>query len=227
LDGATGVEGPTGATGEVGATGSDGAAGFDGATGSTGATGETGATGPQGDPGGATGATGDHGATGATGEPGPAGATGENGVGFEQSTLPTPVLENFDSTLTFDGSNNSQAVYLKNSQIFYTTSSVSSASNLTIDLTGDASTALDSLLAAGNAITFTILVTQNGTASATIDSFTIDTNNASLTLSTYWLNIPALGGVQDTVDIYSCSLFKTTSTGYVLFVTLTNAAALV
>lgn len=163
---------------------------------------------------------------GATGE---IGSTGPSGVGFESGSLPNPVFESFDNTLNFNGSgSNPHTIYLKNYQIFYATVSSGTAYDITIDITGDATTSLNSLLSVGKSITFSVIASQDSSSGlSVIRAITVDGGNPGLSVNVRWANTSLSAGLYGTADVYSFSVLKTAENTFNIFASLTNMAQIV
>lgn len=82
------------------------------------------------------------------------------------------------------------------------------ASNAQINLKGDGSTTLDSLLAVGDSVTVALLYTQGGTAYY-VDAIQVDGTTANTT--TKWVGGAPTGGNANAIDTYTVTVIKTAS----------------
>jgi len=188
-------------------------AGSTGATGPQGSTGPTGATGPVG----ATGPTGPQGATGATGLTGPTGATGATGV-IGTNTAVTGLLE----TVNVVSSSTSGTVNMDvvTSSVWYYTSASSSA--FTLNIRGNSSTTLNSLLSNNQSITIAFLNT-TGASTASIPTLNIDGTASGI--STKWIlgSAPTVAN-SSSIDAYTYTIIKTASSTYTVLASQTKYA---
>jgi hypothetical protein len=191
--GIQGIQGPTGAAGVQGPIGPEGPQGIQGNTGLTGATGAAGATGN-------TGPQGIQGIQGPTGPTGPAGAIATN-------SAVTGLIEN--ALIVASGASGAINIDSKTSTVYYYT--LGSTSGFTLNIRGDGSTALNSLMASGQAITIVFLNTTGASSSSYPTSFTID----SATVIPKWINGTAVtSGNANSIDIYTYTIIKTASAAY-------------
>ena len=202
------LQGPTGPTGATGPTGPTGDIGPTGATGPTGDIGPTGATGPTGDigPTGATGPTGDTGPTGPTGptgDIGPTGATGPTGT-IQTNSAVTGLFET--ANVVASATPSSTNIDVKTSSVWYYTSNASA--NFSVNVRGDGTTTLDSLLSVGQSATFVLLNTNGGTAYYPT-AFSVDGSS----VTPKWLTGTApSSGNTNSIDSYTYTIIKTAAT---------------
>lgn len=233
--GPTGSTGPTGPTGPAstvpGPTGPAGPTGSTGPTGPIGPTGSTGPTGPTG-PQGSTGPTGPTGLTGATGPTGPAGPTGATGP---TGTFPTTWTGNVNaagykleeanlietkevvtvSATAATGTINYDII--TQSVLYYTTNA---SGNWTLNIRGDGSTSLNTLMATGQSMTLTFLVT-NGSTAYYQTGFQID--GSSVTPEWQGGTGPSAGNI-NSIDAYTFVIIKTASATFTVLGSLTKFA---
>jgi hypothetical protein len=81
-----------------------------------------------------------------------------------------------------------------------------------LNVRGDGSTTLNSLMAIGESITVVFLATQ-GTTAYYPTSFTIDTTS----VTPKWLGITPTGGNVSAIDAYTYAILKTGSAAYTVF----------
>jgi hypothetical protein len=230
--GSTGPTGPTGAASTVpGPTGPAGPTGSTGPTGPIGPTGSTGPTGPTG-PQGSTGSTGPTGPTGATGPTGPAGPTGATGP---TGTFPTTWTGNVNAAgfkleeanlvetkevVTVSATAATGTVnydIITQSVLYYTTNA---SGNWTLNIRGDGSTSLNTLMATGQSMTLTFLVT-NGSTAYYQTAFQID--GSSVTPKWQGGTAPTAGNI-NSIDSYTFVIVKTASATFTVFGSLTKFA---
>lgn len=188
-------------------------AGASGATGPTGATGPQGATGP-------TGATGPQGTTGATGPTGPTGATGPTGV-IGTNTAVTGLLETASIVSAATAAGTTYNIDIKTSSILYYTTASTAGSGFTINVRGDGSNTLNSLMAVGQSATVVFLNTTGAVTTSYPSTFTID--SASVTPKWIVGNIPSAGNA-NSIDAYTYTIFKTGSSSYSVLASQTRYA---
>jgi hypothetical protein len=112
-------------------------------------------------------------------------------------------------TVNFDA--NTQAV------LYYTTNA---SANWTLNVRGDGSTTLNSVMATGDALTVTFLVTQGSTAYYA-SAFTID----GTSVTPKWQNGTApTAGNASSIDAYTYAIVKTGSAAYTVFASQTKFA---
>lgn len=207
LQGLTGAQGAKGDTGDTGPTGAQGIQGLKGDTGDTGATGATGAQGPQG----IQGVKGDTGATGATG---PAGVIGAN-------TAVTGLLETASIVASATGAGTTYNIDIKTSSILYYTTTSTAASAFTINVRGDGSTTLNSLMSTGQSATVVFLNTTGAVTTSYPSTFRID----STTVTPRWVvGVSPTAGNANSVDAYTYTIFKTGSGTYSVLASQTRYA---
>jgi hypothetical protein len=188
--GPQGLKGDTGDTGPQGLTGATGSQGVQGIQGLTGLTGAAGPTGPQGS----------QGIQGVAGPTGPAGTIATN-------TAVTGLIEN--ASIVSAGSSGAINIDAKTSTVYYYT--LGSTSGFTLNIRGDGSTSLNSLMATGQAITVVFLNTTGGNTSSYPTGFTID----GTTVTPKWINGTAVtAGNANSIDIYTYTIIKTASAAY-------------
>jgi hypothetical protein len=221
LTGATGATGPTGATGDIGPTGPTGPIG------ATGATGPIGSTGPSGGPTGATGATGLQGATG-SGNPGGSNThiqynnngnfagssnftfdSSNNKISITSTTSLQQVFEkvttdNIGSTGTINFDVLSQAVLFK---------TANATANFTLNIRGNSTTTLDSIMSANSSLTIA-LVNTNGNTAYFANTIQIDGSNRT----PLYTNVPT-GGTANGKDVYTFNIIKTAANTYTILCT--------
>jgi hypothetical protein len=186
------IVGPTGATGSVGAVG---------ATGPTGPTGSSivGPTGP----------------TGSAGPTGPTGATGATGTIATNSVL-TAAVET--TTVVASGSSGTINFNFKTSSFMYYI--LAATANFAINVRGDATTTLNSILTAGQSATVLFLNTNDATPRY-MTSFLID----GATTTVKWQNgtAPSAGNASS-VDAYSFTITKTADASFYVFASMVKFA---
>ena len=183
------------ATGATGPTGPTGATGPEGPTGPTGSIGETGPTG--------IGATGPTGPTGATGETGPTGATGPTGT-IQINSAVTGLFET--ANVVASATPSSTNIDVKTASVWYYTSDASA--NFSVNVRGDGSTTLNSLLSTGQAVTVVLLNT-NGSSAYYPTAFSVDGSS----VTPKWLTGTApSSGNANSVDSYTYTIVKTAAT---------------
>lgn len=205
LDGAVGPQGSAGSQGSAGPQGAAGAQGASGAQGATGAQGSTGAVGAQGAAG-AQGSTGAQGATGSQGASGAQGAQGSTGS-FNANSAFQGALEviSVDGSTTLSGSTPA-TISIKTAGAYLFT--VNPTASWTINVRGDSSTTLASMLATGQSVTVTVAVT-NGATAYYASAFQVDGN----AVTPKWVNGAApSAGSASSIDAYTFVIVKTAAT---------------
>jgi hypothetical protein len=96
--------------------------------------------------------------------------------------------------------------------LYYTTNA---SGNWTLNVRGDSSTTLNSILATGDAITVSFLVT-NGSTAYYQTAFNIDGTTSGVTLEYSGGTVPASGNASS-VDVYTYTIIKTASATYTVF----------
>jgi len=96
--------------------------------------------------------------------------------------------------------------------LYYTTNA---SGNWTLNVRGNSSTTLDSILATGDAITVSFLVT-NGATAYYQTAFNIDGTTSGVTLEYSGGTVPASGNASS-VDVYTYTIIKTASATYTVF----------
>jgi hypothetical protein len=97
--------------------------------------------------------------------------------------------------------------------VLYYTSNASA--NWTLNVRGNSSTTLNSILATGDAITVSFLVT-NGSTAYYQTAFNIDGTTSGVTLEYSGGTVPASGNASS-VDVYTFTIIKTASATYTVF----------
>ena len=97
--------------------------------------------------------------------------------------------------------------------VLYYTSDASA--NWTLNVRGDSSTTLNSILATGDALTVSFLVT-NGSTAYYQTAFNIDGTTSGVTLEYSGGTVPASGNASS-VDVYTYTIIKTASETYTVF----------
>jgi hypothetical protein len=211
--GPQGTTGPQGAQGDVGpqgAIGSTGAQGAQGPQGITGAQGAQGSTGPQGDIG-VQGPQGSQGATGAQGSQGPQGAQGDTGpaaASLTGGTITGSIVDQLEENWNIVASAATGTINfdVKTASIWYYTSNATA--NHTVNVRGDGSTTLSSLLAVGDSITV-VWANTNGTTAYYPNVFQVDGS----TITPKWQGGTApTSGNTSAIDVYSYVIIKTATT---------------
>jgi hypothetical protein len=96
--------------------------------------------------------------------------------------------------------------------LYYTTNA---SGNWTLNVRGNSSTTLNSILATGDAITVSFLVT-NGSTAYYQTAFNIDGTTSGVTLEYSGGTVPASGNASS-VDVYTYTIIKTASATYTVF----------
>jgi len=96
--------------------------------------------------------------------------------------------------------------------LYYTTNA---SGNWTLNVRGTSSTTLNSILATGDAITVSFLVT-NGSTAYYQTAFNIDGTTSGVTLEYSGGTVPASGNASS-VDVYTYTIIKTASATYTVF----------
>ena len=96
--------------------------------------------------------------------------------------------------------------------LYYTSNATA---NWTFNVRGDSSTTLNSILATGDAITVSFLVT-NGSTAYYQTAFNIDGTTSGVTLEYSGGTVPASGNASS-VDVYTYTIIKTASATYTVF----------
>jgi hypothetical protein len=96
--------------------------------------------------------------------------------------------------------------------LYYTTNA---SANWTLNVRGSSGATLDSILATGDAITVSFLVTQGSTAYYQT-AFNIDGTTSGVTLEYSGGTVPAAGNASS-VDVYTFTIIKTASATYTVF----------
>jgi hypothetical protein len=96
--------------------------------------------------------------------------------------------------------------------LYYTSNATA---NWTLNVRGDSSTTLNSILATGDAITVSFLVT-NGSTAYYQTAFNIDGTTSGVTLEYSGGTVPASGNASS-VDVYTFTIIKTASATYTVF----------
>jgi len=193
--GPTGASGIGGSTGPVGATGAPGVSNIPGATGSGGATGV-----------GLTGATGINGASGVilTALSADYTWTGKNifnGSSARMALRARNIVEEVTVSATA-ATGTIQLDVTTQSILYYTTAATA---NWTINIRGNGTTSLDSLMAIGESVTVVFAATQTTAFYAT--AITVDTTG---TVTTKWQGGTApTSGNANSIDVYTYTLIKT------------------
>lgn len=237
--GPTGPTGPKGDTGDTGPQGPQGIQGIQGETGPQGEQGIQGPQGIQGEvgPKGDTGDTGPQGPQGIQGETGATGATGATGPGVAAGGTANQVLlknssTDYDTTwgstssldeilenktlrspfedITVSGSGASSTINfdVKTQAVLYYTGNASG--NFTLNVRGDSSTTLNSILDTGESVTIVFLSTNNATAYY-MTTFQID--GSAVTPKWQGGTAPSAGNAS-AIDAYSLTIVKTASATY-------------
>ena len=194
---ATGAQGPKGDTGDTGPMGPEGPQGLQGIQGIQGETGLTGPQGPQG-------------IQGIQGETGPAGVIAVN-------TAVTGLIEN--ASIVTSATTGSINIDAKTSTIYYYTTG--STSQFTLNVRGNSSTTLSSMLATGQSITIVFLNTTGASTGSYPTSFSID----STTVTPKWVvGVSPTAGNANSVDAYTYTIFKTGSSTYSVLASQTRYA---
>jgi len=97
------------------------------------------------------------------------------------------------------------------SVLYYTSNA---AANWTVNLRGNGSTTLDSLMATGESVTVAFLVTQGGTA---YYNSAVQVDGTTSGVTTKWLNGAPTFGTASGVDVYSYVIVKTGSATFTVF----------
>jgi hypothetical protein len=97
--------------------------------------------------------------------------------------------------------------------VLYYTSNASA--NWTLNVRGDSSTTLNSILATGDALTVSFLVT-NGSTAYYQTAFNIDGTTSGVTVEYSGGTVPASGNASS-VDVYTYTIIKTASATYTVF----------
>lgn len=97
--------------------------------------------------------------------------------------------------------------------VLYYTSNASA--NWTLNVRGDSSTTLNSILAVGDAITVSFLVT-NGSTAYYQTAFNIDGTTSGVTMEYSGGTVPASGNASS-IDVYTYTIIKTASATYTVF----------
>ena len=96
--------------------------------------------------------------------------------------------------------------------LYYTSNATA---NWTLNVRGDSSTTLNSILATGDALTVSFLVT-NGATAYYQTAFNIDGTTSGVTLEYSGGTVPASGNASS-VDVYTFTIIKTASATYTVF----------
>jgi hypothetical protein len=221
---ATGEQGPKGDTGETGPQGIQGLQGIQGVKGDTGlqgiqgVKGDTGDQGPQGIQGvkGDTGATGATGAQGIQGIQGIQGETGPAGV-IATNTAVTALIEN--ASVVSSATTGAINIDAKTSTIYYYTTG--STSSFTLNVRGNSSTTLNSMMNTGQSMTVVFINTTGASTGSYPTTFAID----STTVVPKWVvGVAPTAGNSNSIDAYTYTIFKTGSATYSVLASQTRYA---
>lgn len=130
-------------------------------------------------------------------------------------TLITPKI--FEPiTITASAPTASTSFYVLSQTLYYYTSTTTN--NWALNVTGDATTTLDNVIAVGQSLTITIMVT-NGATAYLPSSFSID--SSARTVKWQGGTAPTAGNV-NAVDMWTYSIVKTAANTYTVFGSLTK-----
>ena len=194
---ATGAQGPKGDTGDTGPMGAEGPQGLQGIQGIQGETGLIGPQGPQG-------------IQGIQGETGPAGVIAVN-------TAVTGLIEN--ASIVTSATTGSINIDAKTSTIYYYTTG--STSQFTLNVRGNSSTTLSSMLATGQSITIVFLNTTGASTGSYPTSFSID---GTAVIPKWVVGVSPTAGNLNSIDAYTYTIFKTGSSTYSVLASQTRYA---
>lgn len=138
------------------------------------------------------------------------------------STTPGAIFPNIAETATVSATAATGTVnydVLTQSVLYYTTNA---SGNWTLNIRGNGSTSLGSMLSTGQSVTIAFLVTQGSPA---FFNATVQVDGTTSGVTTKWQNgsAPAAGDVS-AVDIYTYTVVKTGSGAYTVFATMTKFA---
>jgi len=112
------------------------------------------------------------------------------------------------STVNFD--------LLTQSILYYTTSA---SGNWTVNLRGDGTTSMNTLLSIGQAATMVFVATQGATA---YYNNAVQVDGTTTGVTTKWLNGAPTAGVQNAADLYTYTIVKTASATFTVFASLAS-----